>query len=150
MIKNFATYHSYALVFFLSGINFCEAMEKSTEEQHQKNSKLWLECGKRPYVEQMQTIRELVQSGATINSQHDPLHMAVQKDNLPVVKYFISQGADVNQITPYKSSASRSPLTYATSPEMVQLLEKHGAKIHSHYGEASYKQEIDTLRNQSK
>ena len=69
----------------------------------------------------------LISAGAKVNVKDEwdssPLHVAVSNDNVALAKLLISAGADVNA-----KNNTGTPLDYANSEEMQDLLKKHGAK----------------------
>lgn len=53
-----------------------------------------------------------------------PLHFAAQADNLRAAELLIREGARIMA----RDEQGRTPLDYAESASMIQLLKKHGAR----------------------
>jgi hypothetical protein len=63
-----------------------------------------------------------------LNAKHNgggtPLHWAARKGQKEIVELLISNGANVNA----QDEDGGTPLFYASNPEIVDLLRKHGGK----------------------
>ena len=70
----------------------------------------------------------LIGKGADVNTMdgrgHTPLHRAAQKSRKEIVELLISNGANVNA----QDEDGGTPLFYASNPEIVDLIRKHGGK----------------------
>jgi len=72
-------------------------------------------------------VKLLIEAGADLEASDGwgkrPLHLAVYYNRVDIVEYLIEMGATVN----IYDNDYNSPLDYATSKEMKELLEQHGA-----------------------
>ena len=82
-----------------------------------------------PIPDIIKNAQSLLANGANINARGDKqttvLHEAVENDQLELVKFFISQGSDVNAINGFK----QTPLFRVKSKAVTQELLKEGADI---------------------
>lgn len=87
--------------------------------------------------------KQLVEAGVTVDGTdengHTPLMMAANRNNLPLVKFLLSVGADVNRQQADEDN-QLSVLMFAQHPEMVEYLLENGAdpNICSAYGMNAY------------
>ena len=81
------------------------------------------------YWNRIKVAKLLIDSGADVQAKDEndndntPLHVAARWDNIEIAKLLISAGADVNA----KNKFGNSPLSWAKSKEMKDLLKQHGA-----------------------
>ncbi|KTC81458.1 ankyrin repeat domain-containing protein [Legionella brunensis] len=78
-----------------------------------------------------QLITQLIKQGASVNVQGEnsgwtAAHLAVQKNDIVLMRLLAKKGADLNL---QENSKGRTPLFYAKSAEMVKLLTDEGANF---------------------
>lgn len=127
---------------------------EDAEDRNRTLSKLAYCYGSDDVLENSVRIARLLVERGVDNDAYDdngytPLMMAANRNNLPLVKFLLSQGANINGQCADKLN-QLSVLMYAQSPEMVEYLLENGAdpNICTASGENAYENQLSNSHQQ--